>query len=281
MKKKYKRFEHLYKDSDFSPFDFNYHTLIDNRFYKYRSGIEGDTPQLRAIRNLEIWFASPRDFNDPFDCLPASVYHTNKLREIMTSDVIKYCSRFDNKPDNVKIASMVESHLTSLPSIHADDSISVFCLSKSPVDQIMWAHYANNHTGYVLEYEFNLKDEARSNRWLFPLPVIYQNDRPCSSDYRDPLEYYLIKSEAWKHEQEHRIIRPNLTNHAESIQPKQLKSIIFGIRTDDDLKRTIENEVSIFNQNNGHKIKTYSAIESLSSYEIIIPRHDLFDGTQI
>lgn len=272
-----RRFEHLYVKDDFKPFDFKSHSRLDHRFFKYRPDLGKDKIGLKAIRNLDIWFASPRTFNDPFDCLPASFMHSEKILARMIENAKQYPD-FENDDDNV-IRSKVQAILVQQPNLHENDSVSVFCLSKSPVAQVMWSYYASEHKGYVLEYEFNLEEEDCSDKWLFPLPVVYRSDRPESPSYSDPLEYYLYKSEHWRHEGEHRIFRRREA-HPETIQPKQLRSIIFGARIDKNLKSELENEVDTFNRNHEHKIKTYSAKLSLSKYEVYIPKHDLFDVRQ-
>ena len=38
------------------------------------------------------------------------------------------------------------------------DAVRVVCLSETYDSMLMWSHYARNHTGYCIEYEFNKDD---------------------------------------------------------------------------------------------------------------------------
>jgi len=167
LRHKHKRFEHLYSESNFNPFNFASHLVEHHRFYKYRSN-QGDVGhQFNSIANLEIWFASPRSFNDPFDCFPASHLHSENTLEHFLQ-LANYHPEFDGM-NVADVKYKIQSMCDKFPSPYEEDEVSVLCLSKKPTD--------------------------------------HRSVRPVTPSYNDPLENYLYKSSKWKHEKEHRIFR--------------------------------------------------------------------------
>jgi hypothetical protein len=66
----------------------------------------------------------------------------------------------------------------------ASDSVGICSLSRSPLNLLMWAHYANDHKGFVVEFDiplesfFPIKDEVKFLEWLIPQKVEYQEFKP-------------------------------------------------------------------------------------------------------
>ncbi|HBT1511205.1 TPA: DUF2971 domain-containing protein, partial [Klebsiella pneumoniae] len=104
------------------------------------------------------------------------------------------------------------------------ENFSIACFSKSPFILPMWAHYADDHQGCVIEFKFeetegfieefiNLKPEEDTTT-LIPLDVIYSNNRPSLFD-NDGLtnsdttgtNACLVKAKVWEYEQEVRVIK--------------------------------------------------------------------------
>lgn len=101
----------------------------------------------------------------------------------------------------------------------------------------MWAHYADDHQGCVIEFKFeetegfieefiNLKPEEDTTT-LIPLDVIYSNNRPSLFD-NDGLtnsdttgtNACLVKAKVWEYEQEVRVIKRNNLAFTVSIENK-------------------------------------------------------------
>jgi hypothetical protein len=98
----------------------------------------------------------------------------------------------------------------------ASDSVGICSLSRSPLNLLMWAHYANDHKGFVVEFDiplesfFPIKDEVKFLEWLIPQKVEYQEFKPVvnfSDDQETKMKkQFLIKGIDWKYEQEERVI---------------------------------------------------------------------------
>ena len=102
------------------------------------------------------------------------------------------------------------------------DSIRVVCLSEVYNSMLMWSHYAQNHKGFCIEYEFD-----ESNTFYKHLhPIIYTKERYTTSK-RDMSNtngkwiYKTIcrKSDVWSYEKEWRIVTVNFNK----VMPDKLK----------------------------------------------------------
>lgn len=141
----------------------------------------------------------------------------------------------------------------------------VSCFSKSPVNIPMWAHYANNSTGFVLEIDEDKLDAyiAEAGFYdLFSINDITYRDTPlegieetlqrayhlCKPRYIGFLQRYirssayLLKKSCWSYELERRIVidKRVLTKINDnlmilSIPLNCIKSMVIGSKADDSL----------------------------------------------
>lgn len=122
-----------------------------------------------------------------------------------------------------------------------DDITGLLCLAQSPVNLLMWAHYANSHKGFVIEFNGDHKwfrDAANLPVGFGHFgPVHYGINRP-NSQYMSEQSYadtFLNKSMEWKYEQEWRMIRrldeavhPLPIGGLFDLPPDAITAIIFG-----------------------------------------------------
>jgi hypothetical protein len=128
-----------------------------------------------------------------------------------------------------------------------NEELGALCLTELPTDLLMWAHYADNHRGAVIEFDathafFNRRrgpnDDLRHFR-----PVTYTRDRPAVFlTNSDAIEFFYNKSLAWEYEREWRLILPladcskRLDNPPASpiclfhVPPECVRMIIVGCR---------------------------------------------------
>lgn len=92
-----------------------------------------------------------------------------------------------------------------------DQILGVLCLTEKPDNLLMWAHYANNHQGFVVEFDvenqfFNQK--LHDDDFIRCLQKVnYTQNVPRTSllDLKN-LDFILTKSMDWSYEQEWRMI---------------------------------------------------------------------------
>ncbi|ACS80717.1 DUF2971 domain-containing protein [Maridesulfovibrio salexigens] len=175
--------------------------------YKYFS-CEGKNEEekracfLNFLKKPYLRFTPPKYFNDPFEARPTS--------SVLGSSYV------------------AKSHKHFYEGIYRTQ-YNVLCLTRSPLNKLMWAHYAQDHTGYVLG--INVNHEVFSNHKTCTIPVqfgnvIYTTTRPTNTlinntknpyqtIYRnyslDNAEHisrcFLYKSLDWAYEEEVRIVK--------------------------------------------------------------------------
>ena len=125
------------------------------KLYKY---LPFNAGSLKILSEGTIKFSKPSEFNDPFDCGPD--HESNNLEEFIESrpDLVAKVEQMNNiLPENVNYekAAMLERLKTAIESGEfgqkASDSIGICCLTRDPLNLLMWAHYAHDHSGFVVD----------------------------------------------------------------------------------------------------------------------------------
>lgn len=133
------------------------------------------------------------------------------------------------------------------------NTLGILSLSEVPDDLLMWAHYASNHTGFVLEF-----DDQHTWFWAQRpeggdcgnLRKVSYTDQP-SSGYLAELkahEVFYTKGKKWEYEREWRIIRPlveSSTSPGEGVflfdlPATVITGVIAGLRTSSESLRALD-----------------------------------------
>lgn len=188
-----------------------YYCTVPKYLYKYYSEKPSN---IDALRNHEMWYSAPCNFNDIFDC-DVSINEKAIFESFLKENPQEHRIR-RGSPMWIKLKSDVHKQIDYLQGTFEETKqvTGISCLSESDSSLLMWAHYANNHKGMCVEYEL-LKI---SNQLKFtPVPVIYTNDRVTLSSLesenldRDTMKFFVesitTKSSEWNYEKEWRIIR--------------------------------------------------------------------------
>lgn len=125
----------------------------------------------------------------------------------------------------------------------------VLCLTANPLNPAMWANYAENHTGCLLEF---CHLPQRGTPLLEALPVSYSADPPCIGSGVDFILYNpeelrgktldavcYTKRKEWEYEQEWRVVtwRSNEGDALHGDYPffaRELVSVTFGLRASEE-----------------------------------------------
>lgn len=220
--------------------------FVPKRVYKYLplDPIDLKYKRLQGLLDGKIWASGPDYLNDPFEykCL---IYETRK-------------------EDEGDFYSEVLSHNT------------VFSVTTSKTNKLMWAQYADSHRGICLEFEVEDTDyiypvtyigekidcTKEFQEWLnikdgilkMPNARISAKERACLESIRRIMFY---KDSAWRHEKEFRIVVRNYWEKADDsigfmcpIQDMRLKlkRIIIGYRCQEHNRRLIREVVEAINK---------------------------------
>src|ERR1044071_4689643 len=127
-----------------------------------------------------------------------------------------------------------------------NESVGVLCLSELKDSLLMWAHYADNHRGFVLgfdaDHHFFSKRRNATDEFGFLRKVDYRRQRPnvVLSDTSSTV-WFGTKSHQWAYEKEWRIVRvlsetihqiviPPFPICLFEFPPDALKEIVLGSR---------------------------------------------------
>jgi len=165
---------------------------------------------------------NPALFNDPFDCGAT-------LHEEMGPD-------WSTKHRSAAITNAIKMN-------QHRNMCGVLCLTRNPLNTLMWAHYCSNHTGAVIGIDVGITGLEDESQFIINVKngsVIYTSVRPSALDIDIPptidsktdrsiLEkMYLQKSTHWAYEEEVRVVKvinPTFTVLASLAEGKSYEDI--------------------------------------------------------
>ena len=218
--------------------------------FKYLSVSSGQSPtwheRLIQLLDGKCYLPSPVDFNDPFDSLPLICPPTSPVEfaewkealigpmaEAIRQDIPAWFVQSEVRKalDGTDPEKIRELLLQSTKNFAAE--IGVFCLAEAVDSVLMWSHYASNHTGFALEFDFS---EAENHELLPLWKVYYTPERPVVSDIgsEEPklhlAEALAVKADFWSYEGEWRVMRPNRARSISTFDPSVIKGVVFGAK---------------------------------------------------
>ena len=248
-------------------------------FYKYVSAERIDILHNRLIR-----FTQPNAMNDPFEAKPhfyglgkkglASAYADMIIRapycvwedyKRVTGtglDRWAFANRLKKDPDYAERLYKDLGHRDILPDLRErfnklHNTAGILSLSETPDNLLMWAHYAEGHTGFVLVLDGS-HDFFKGNNTLLgfakPEPVEYRSERPRmkieeTSEEAAMQEIFFVKGLNWKYEKEWRYLKA--LNNADKrlgdvsdvnlfrLPPICIRGVILGCNSTEELQNGI------------------------------------------
>lgn len=226
-----------------------------NVVYKYRNWL--DPLHRNILFKNELYLSSPKDFNDPFDCrIPSNLYLLDNDQK-----KAKYVTRIINNnreqlsknfnldellTENIKrLNDDIKSEQDRNEKIHfeqQDNDYGIISFGTKWSVNLMWAHYANFHTGFCVGFkEPNIRNEKFGWRGG---NVFYTNVFPNVDPNEDTSTEKLlmesafrethIKEKRWGYEKEYRVVRlfekeANITDRIVRFDNSAYESISLGL----------------------------------------------------
>lgn len=230
------------------------------KVYKYRYGSQRD---LESLKQDYFYAPHPSKLNDPCENLfdVAGIEQTLAQLASMSSVPTKMLS---------------ESFFTLFTQIQ--ENVGIYSLSKTVIDELLWAYYANSHTGFCIEYDLEKLGELTKIAGSFD--VLYEHNIPqitlddligVQSDVIKILQLTSgTKSKRWQHEDEIRIIMDYFGKVEYDF--RAVKAIYFGLRmpkTQQDLHDNLSqaSQEQVMEVLKGRNIKYYQMVLMPNSYE--------------
>lgn len=215
------------------------------KLYKYK------TLTVNSLMELDrqmLWHCLPTGFNDPCD----SAMHllTSNNREQQGDVIINHLNHSENLAELIEKTEVVERFLHHKAKIEQRlKKVGICSFSAKGNNPLMWAHYANEHKGFCLE--FTLDNETDINKFekvnyeeefnSFELMEKYIDSNGESKELDNKL--LVTKSGDWRYEEEYRVIEKS-GNQLYPF-PLRLSAVIFGAKCSEV---DIENIVSILSK---------------------------------
>lgn len=214
-----------------------------DRLYKYRSF---DAYSESWIVNDELYFAKASSFNDPFDC------KVNLSVEATSDDLFSYARKRDvikslpKKERSRAAKALIKAGLLEDPTsreAHANkilktlDDYGVLSLTEKRDDILMFAHYANCHRGYCLEFTcsgssyLHTVEQVRYSH-LYPQVRFFK-----MNSIEIVRAITLTKSQAWSYEKDWRCFQKPAG--LRKVKKSILTGIIFGCQMSENDKQAI------------------------------------------
>lgn len=248
--------------------------------YKYRCVNDNS---ISMLSNNQIYFSSPLDFNDPFDCLAkenrfdnfdessvedfAKFFYNVQPEDFSTDKNQQLILELKNHPDIQKINKENNSNLMNFIQ-----KLGVLSLSERNDSILMWSHYADNHKGFCIGLKGNLgfdhdklikvKYEKVRYRRVFSEWLELQLDKEKFLDKAEE-ELVCTKYDDWNYEKEWRIVS-SAGKGVRTYPAHVIDRIIFGLHMQpSDRNRVID----ICKDKN---VQFFEAVKSSSSFAIEI-----------
>ncbi len=222
--------------------------------YKYRPKLPIEQVH-RLIETGEIFFSRADSFNDPFDT--ALTYNFEGLNTILAEKWIQHAAK--RQMPNASEMEQTKFAITRLAEIRNDptyqrkmekDSIEknyrkfgICCLSAVNDDILMWAHYAQSHTGLCIGFNVNrlwmiAQQLVGSNELLELMKVTYSNSKlqinffeaMLSDDFEHVSKFVSTKSVHWQYEKEYRLVFWHHPNSTFQFGADIVQEVIFGCK---------------------------------------------------
>lgn len=211
--------------------------------YKYE---DFTVQSLRNLKTQTIYFGSPQNFNDPYDCAlrPNFAVPTDEQIEQVRRH---YLARF-NLPEQGReelehlsceqLRELVVRSARKVAENYAENFLSekgVSCFSEIHHDLLMWSHYGGRYKGFCLEFatDYEPFHKLREVKYVEQIPRIDPITIILQDRYDDYLNLFCTKSINWSYEREWRAIH-HVAGIAFTYPSEALRGVYFGPDIDTD-----------------------------------------------
>ena len=185
------------------------------RLYKYEAFTE------RSLQNLKaqvIFFGSPKNFNDPYDCALTPVitppsdaeielFRANLLNNHNSSEKITVLRSAHPEDLRKMLMHISEDALTLAREDFVHRGIS--CFSEVNDELLMWSHYGGKYKGFCLEFDTSHQpfEKMRKVNYSKKMPRIDVATLLMKDDFFEHvMDLFSTKSTSWAYEREWRVL---------------------------------------------------------------------------
>lgn len=210
------------------------------RVFKYRGG--GEDIQRRDIRSVarnQIYAARLDTLNDLFEARVEIDGESFRVARLLSSLSFGTYGKKAARAESTFIQALTEFASNT-------KKFGVYSLGTSATDELLWAHYADSHRGFCLEFEldelltYTLENQATFRvQYQNEVPVVSLSDFSNLDNPNGPLlkKFIGTKSKRWEYEAEVRVVTGEFGFFEYDF--RALKAIYFGARSSPHLRRLV------------------------------------------
>ena len=203
---------HIYKalEKELLPVARSYFPNKIYKYYQLGNDKDKDKQRIDTIRAQAVWASIYSEFNDPFEC---------QFMYLTEEDLVGMGFPAESKKIWDSVMEQIRQRITTV------------CFTQNPNSMPMWAHYANEHKGFCVEYEifdssnlypvFYAKNRIKAQGLFVELIYSLFCKDAKIEDRATALKYIMMmsafKDESWEYEKE---IRAILMNSKDDMKPK-------------------------------------------------------------
>lgn len=230
------------------------------------------------LDNLKVRFTPPNELNDPRELAPRihirnpAQYAGAIVARNFQAGYVRLLLENPQMTEQEALARCINASTQLIGQYNANDeeigrmmfdivmrttnkTIGVFSLTETNNNELMWAHYANSHTGFAVgfntETDFFYRRENDPKTCGELTNVIYSDTAPTvyvePGVMEIPKELFFTKTSKWHYEREWRMIRMldaadsmvGTNIHLFKIPPESLVSVTFGHKFPEQDKKGI------------------------------------------
>ena len=177
--------------------------------FKYRYILDDDKYTIKNILEDVMPFKNPKYYNDPYDSA-ININDYNSFLNFAEEGINnKSFEKFmENIIEKSGLKRLTEKSIELLSNEYNRyiENIKVCCFAEDNDSILMWSHYANEHKGFCIEYDFDEMSQMCSHIY----PIKYQQKLCKLIDFNNKndsiIEPIITKYIDWKYEKEWRMI---------------------------------------------------------------------------
>lgn len=220
---------------------------LPSRFYKYICWKSKYSRRI-LLQNC-IYFSSPKNFNDPFDC-SLSIRYDEKTKKQILKDYKTSLKGMYPTYDSRKIDEVALEIQQSNPNLHDKitrdtiernrdtiyKNIGVFSVSEKDDNFLMWSHYCDSHKGICIGFDANkLFWFLNTSYGIACSPLKYKSKypiiRPKWVDQKIGEIILTNKAKYWSYEKEWRFILSGETDKEVILPDGIIVEVCIGCNT--------------------------------------------------
>jgi hypothetical protein len=184
------------------------------KLYKYEAFTEQSLQNLKA---QVIYFGSPKNFNDPYDCALVPT-----IKSPSDSEVESIRASYLNQPLSKKQASeflkpsieefrgmLLRANERAIKTAQEDFvRRGISCFSELNNELLMWSHYGGKYKGFCLEFDTSHQPfgKALKVKYSTEMPHIDPTTLLLIDDFDSVMDLFSTKSMSWSYEKEWRVM---------------------------------------------------------------------------